>query len=106
MTSLVNIDDIDLFDADLFVGERFHEPLRILRNEDPVHWHEPKGDAGGFWSLTKYDDVLAVSRNPELFISSKGIIGPPVRPEAMARLMQERPSEAMQAGGGFSNVLI
>ncbi|MGH2585878.1 MAG: cytochrome P450, partial [Dehalococcoidia bacterium] len=33
----------------------------------------------GFWSLTKYDDILFVSRNPLLFISSKGIAGSGLR---------------------------
>ena len=33
----------------------------------------------GFWSLTKYADILHVSRNPDLFISSQGIAGSGLR---------------------------
>jgi cytochrome P450 len=108
MTAPVSkLDAINLFDPELFVQERFHEPLRILRNEDPVHWHPAGETFDGFWSLTKYDDVLHVSRNPELFISSKGILGPALRPQALAAMMADRPAEAMQAsGGGMGNILI
>lgn len=108
MTSVSHVDEINLFDPDLFVNEDFHEPLRILRQEDPVHWHPAMDAFEGFWSLTKYDDVLHVSRNPELFISSKGILGPAMRQEALIHLMQERPAEGMQAsgGGGMGNILI
>lgn len=34
-----------------------------LREEDPVHWSEPL-DA---WVLTRYDDVVAVLKNPRFF---------------------------------------
>jgi cytochrome P450 len=40
-------------------------------------------------------------------MSGKGILGPALRPQALATMMAERPAEAMQAsGGGFSNILI
>lgn len=110
MTSaLSRIDEINLFDPAVYVENRFHEPLRVLRSEDPVHWHPARDEFEGFWSLTKYEDVLYVSRNPELFISSRGILGPSMRTEALNALMAERPAEAMQVsggGGGFSNILI
>ena len=46
----------------------------------------------GSWSLTKYADILYVSRHPELFISSKGIAGPGMR----EHLMQEQGRPAGQ----------
>jgi cytochrome P450 len=52
----------------------------------------------GFWSLTKYDDILFVSRNPLLFISSKGIAGSGLRsPEGEPEARPARPGE-----GGIS----
>lgn len=40
----------------------------VLRAEDPVHWtEEPNGP--GFWSLTKYDDLVVVNRDAEGFSS-------------------------------------
>jgi cytochrome P450 len=104
---LSKLDEVNLFDSDIFVENRFHEPLRLLRTEDPVHWHPAGETFDGFWSLTKYDDVLHVSRNPELYKSGGGILGPALRPEALAAMMQDRPAEAMQAsGGGMGNILI
>ena len=44
--------------------------LAILRAESPVHWYEP----GKFWALTRHADVLAVSKDPELFCSSRGVL--------------------------------
>jgi cytochrome P450 len=72
-------DRIDLLDLDLFERGEAHEALRVLRHEFPVHWNPGTEEFRGFWSLTRYDDVLFVSRHPDLFISSKGISGPGLR---------------------------
>lgn len=109
MSALSAIDQINLFDPAMYVEHSFHEPLRTLRQEDPVHWHPANNEFEGFWSLTKYDDILQVSRSPELFMSGRGILGPAMRAEALTALMAERPAEAMQASGGggaFANILI
>ena len=42
-----------------------------LRREDPVHWHPEPNDTG-FWAVTRHADVVAVSRDPELFSSELG----------------------------------
>lgn len=39
-----------------------------LHREAPVYRH-PEPDGPGFWAVTKYDDVLAVLRNPKTFSS-------------------------------------
>jgi cytochrome P450 len=44
--------------------------LARLRAESPVHWYEP----GKFWALTRHADVLAVSKDPQLFCSSQGVL--------------------------------
>src|SRR5579859_3853361 len=72
-------DRFDLLDLDLFERGDAHEAFRVLRRESPVHWHPGTDEFRGFWSLTRYADVLFVSRHPELFISSKGITGPGLR---------------------------
>src|SRR5262249_23514525 len=42
-----------------------------LRAHDPVHWHaEPNGP--GFWAVTRYDDVVQVSRDAATFSSWAG----------------------------------
>lgn len=49
-----------------------HETFKDLRAHDPVAWTE-EPDGRGFWSVTKYDDVLYVSRHTEIFSSRFGI---------------------------------
>ena len=48
------------------------DPLAELawaRRNDPVHWDE----AGGVWGVTRYDDVLEVSKSPDRFSNAGGI---------------------------------
>ncbi len=48
------------------------DPLAELawaRRNDPVHWDE----TGAVWGVTRYDDVLEVSKNPERFSNAQGI---------------------------------
>ena len=70
---------INLGDGQLFERGEAHEAFRLLRRERPVPWHPGTERINGFWSFTKYDDVMYVSRHPELFISSKGIAGAGLR---------------------------
>ena len=66
--------EINLADNGIFRRNEAHDLFRTLRREAPVHWSGPsEANHKGFWSLTKLEDVLAVSRQPELFISSRGI---------------------------------
>ncbi len=62
----------DITDHDVYVTGVPHATFLRLREEDPVHFTE-EADGRGFWSVTKYDDVLFVSRHTELFSSTKGI---------------------------------
>jgi cytochrome P450 len=58
-----------LDDPEFWAGEP--EPaLARLRAESPVHWYEP----GQFWALLRHADVGAVSRDPETFCSSRGVL--------------------------------
>ncbi|MGI5226274.1 cytochrome P450 [Actinoallomurus sp. CA-142502] len=62
---------VDLITPTLYETQGFpDEDLRRLRRESPVHWHEdPSSDVPGFWAVTRYDDIVHVSRHPELFSS-------------------------------------
>ncbi|RAY13462.1 cytochrome P450 [Actinomadura craniellae] len=47
-----------------------HEQFRWLRANDPVHWHyDPNERVPGFWAITRLEDIIYVSRHPELFSS-------------------------------------
>jgi cytochrome P450 len=69
--------ELDLTRPSLFREGRAHEAFRYLRAHDPVAWNdgESEGAEGfpGFWSVVKYDDVLAVSRDTSTFSSARGI---------------------------------
>jgi len=57
---------------DAYVNGVPHEIFKELRAHHPVAWTE-ESDGKGFWSITKYDDVLYASRHTELFSSRYGI---------------------------------
>ena len=65
--------DLDLTYGELFIRDEAHAVWRRLRAESPVSWQDGRLWFPGFWSLTKHADILAVSRDPHTFISSKGI---------------------------------
>jgi cytochrome P450 len=93
--------DINLHNVNLFLHDEFHDAFRILRREAPVHWNPGSARANGFWSLTKYEDILFVSRNPETFISSRGIAGSGERtPDP-----EEASEAARQPGTGSSSII-
>ncbi len=70
-------DDVDLSDPRTFAEGVPHEYFRVLREQDPVHWQEecelPVFLPGpGYWALTRYEDVVFVSKHPEVFSSAEG----------------------------------
>src|ERR1700691_3843409 len=65
----MKLEDINLLDRDVFARGVPHEWLTYLRQNHPIYHHpEPRGP--GFWVLTKYADVRAVSRDPAIFSSN------------------------------------
>jgi cholest-4-en-3-one 26-monooxygenase len=76
MSRNVSVQDIDLSNPDSFNDGFPHDYFRALRREDPVHWNTTRCEVGrngpGFWSITKYEDVKMISRNPLLFSSWEG----------------------------------
>jgi cytochrome P450 len=61
----ISIGGVDLADPQTYEAGMPFEAFRALRERAPVAWH-PHGSARegtGFWALTAYDDVLAVSRD-------------------------------------------
>ena len=58
-----------LDDEALYAGDPFPLYTR-LRNEDPVAWNARMG----YWAVSRHADVVAVSRDSDLFCSGKGIL--------------------------------
>jgi hypothetical protein len=60
--STLPIDAIDVSDATLFQQDAWRPYVARLRAEDPVHWSE-NDLFGGFWSVTRFEDVTVVDGN-------------------------------------------
>ena len=62
---------MDVYDLDTYVRGVPHDAFRTLRAEHPIYFHpEPSGP--GFWAVTKYEDVITVSKDPATFSSARG----------------------------------
>jgi cytochrome P450 len=59
--------DIDLMDLAAFEGGWDAEVFARLRDEDPLHWNAERDAGPGFWSVTRYSDVVAVANNHSAF---------------------------------------
>jgi cholest-4-en-3-one 26-monooxygenase len=66
----VQLADVDL-SAETWGREVPHEMFRLLREEAPV-WRHPEADGPGYWAVTKYDDVVAISRDAETWSTELG----------------------------------
>ncbi len=58
-----------LVEDEFYAGDPFPQYAR-LRDEAPVAWN----DTNGFWAVSRWDDVMAVSTDPETFCSGRGIL--------------------------------
>jgi cytochrome P450 len=50
-----------------------HDVWSRLRRESPVHRCEPPG-YGSFWAITRHADICDISKRPDAFMNSKGIV--------------------------------
>ena len=64
--------EVDLVNPDNYVPGVPHDAFQVLRKEAPIFWHKEPDGGAGFWALTRYDDVMAVSKDPGTFSSYKG----------------------------------
>lgn len=69
----IDLSTIELKDPDVYLHGVPHESFRLLREHDPVHWHE-ESDGPGFWAITKHADVVAISKDAARFSSAARFI--------------------------------
>jgi cytochrome P450 len=62
------IDKIDVAQPLLFQQNAMWPYFERLRREDPVHFC-PDSEFGPYWSITKYNDIMAVDTNHQVFSS-------------------------------------
>ena len=71
----IPLEEIDVADSALWPNEEFWPYFERLRKEAPVHYCERNEEdrVGPYWSITRYDDIMAVDTDHKTF-SSEGTI--------------------------------
>ena len=63
---------VELFNPDVFAAGPPLAGYAALREISPVAWNAEPGNRPGFWSITRYDDVMRVNADHETFSSQRG----------------------------------
>jgi cytochrome P450 len=69
----IPLERIDVSDSELFETDTHWGYFERLRKEAPIHYCA-QSDFGPYWSVTKYDDVVHVEKEPEIFSSAHSIV--------------------------------
>jgi len=68
------LEEIDIIHPDTFAKYGYpHDAWSLLRREAPVYWFD-RTAGEPFWAITKYQDIVFVGKNPELFISDPMLV--------------------------------
>ena len=67
------LEDIDVSDPGLYQADDWRPLFARLRAEDPVHFHRDS-PFGPYWSVTRFEDLMYVDRNHDLFSSEPTIV--------------------------------
>jgi cytochrome P450 len=85
----VDIGSIDFWSQPAAVRER---SFAVLRRDAPISHHPPpedildlqiQRDERGYWAIVRYDDVRAISRDPQTYCSGEGVQFADAPPEAL-----------------------
>lgn len=77
----INLDELDLMNPKLFHNDYHVRIFERLRAEDPVHYQKDHEEIGPFWSITRYEDIMAVDTDHETFSSDGSIVATDVDEE-------------------------
>ena len=70
---MMDLKNLDIYNPDHYVNDVPHEAFATLRKESPVHWHEHP-DGGGYWVVSRHEDVVAVSKDFNTFSAQRGFV--------------------------------
>ena len=62
---------VDLYSPDTYARSMPHDAFAMLRKHEPVR-RQPEPAGPGYWALTRYEDIVAVSSDNTLFSSERG----------------------------------
>lgn len=68
------LEQIDVADPLLFKNNTMWPYFERLRAEAPVHYCTTNEEAGPYWSVTRYKDIMAVDTNHQVFSSEGSIV--------------------------------
>lgn len=68
----IALEDINVSDPALLQYDAWRPFFKRLREEDPVHYCKDSL-FGPYWSITKWDDVMYVDKNHDIYSSAEGI---------------------------------
>jgi cytochrome P450 len=68
------LDEVALIDPDRYAREGYpHDEWTLLRRQAPVYWFD-RSEGEHFWALTRHEDIVFVSKRPDLFISGPTLV--------------------------------
>ena len=68
----IPLEDFDVSQRELFRTNTMWDFFDRLRKEDPVHYCKDS-EFGPFWSVTRFDDIMTVEKNHDIFSSEPSI---------------------------------
>ena len=80
------MEDIDFADADSWTPE-LQDHLRRMREEEPVFWSEKTGA----FIVTRFDDVVHVSKHNDVFCSGQGVLPGKLAASAIGLIDEDEP---------------
>ena len=67
MAATPTLDTIDIIAPDRYESDGYpHEAWKLLRREAPIYWWD-RGVQNPFWAVTKYVDIVHISKQPKIF---------------------------------------
>lgn len=74
MSAAMKLDDVELIDPVHYAEHGYpHEAFRLLRREAPVY-HFDRLALQPFWALTRHEDIVEVSRRPDLYLNAPRLV--------------------------------
>ena len=71
----IPIEQIDVTDPELWINDTHWPYFERLRKEAPIHRCETNEEVGPYWSVTRFDDIMAIDTNHQVFSSDAHLGG-------------------------------
>lgn len=91
------LSDLDVSDPRRFEQDCWQPLFRRLRAESPVHF-QASSPAGPFWSITRFDDIVEIEKNTQIFSSEPtiAIVDPPPDRGSLMFIAMDQPEHDIQ----------